>query len=360
MENNYEFKLDDVGLYLNGNLVLEASAGTGKTFSIQKMVKNLVNYNVDINKVLIVTYTEKATGELKNRIREELSKDVASNDLDNLNIYTIHSFCQNAIREFGLDANQPLALNVIDEKNKLGEFFDAYVRENEEIKNLISIACCIDSSFKVNSDVLNAKPLKKRMIDVLLKYYLNKNGKVDFSIISLKKLEKKEEEFFLILKNYGLSYDSLYNNMEIFKTSFDVLFNTNDPKVLWIANCYKNLLNNLKIPTSRIDFWKINDLNSNETAAFEVLKQYHDSIIQNDSYADFLEGHQDIKISLETLRNSNNFIANYIADSAKKEKNRFKIGKLITISEKDGYPEEVLDAFRNILLIFNTLKELIM
>ena len=127
MENNYEFKLDDVGLYLNGNLVLEASAGTGKTFSIQKIVKNLVKNNVDINKVLIVTYTEKATGELKNRIREELSKDVASNDLDNLNIYTIHSFCQNAIREFGLDANQPLALNVIDEETILSNFIDAYL-----------------------------------------------------------------------------------------------------------------------------------------------------------------------------------------------------------------------------------------
>ena len=68
MENNYEFDLEDVNLYLNGNLVLEASAGTGKTFSIQKMVKKLVKNNVDINKVLIVTYTEKATGELKNRI----------------------------------------------------------------------------------------------------------------------------------------------------------------------------------------------------------------------------------------------------------------------------------------------------
>ena len=64
MENNYEFKLDDVGLYLNGNLVLEASAGTGKTFSIQKMVKNLVKNNVDIN--IIVNSTGLSKDEIEN------------------------------------------------------------------------------------------------------------------------------------------------------------------------------------------------------------------------------------------------------------------------------------------------------
>ena len=81
----------------NINYVLEASAGTGKTYNIVEIVKKLVNeHNIDINKILIVTFTEKAAGELKNRIRNEVKCD----NIDNTSIYTIHSFCQNAIKEF--------------------------------------------------------------------------------------------------------------------------------------------------------------------------------------------------------------------------------------------------------------------
>jgi len=53
--------------------VIEASAGTGKTFNITKIVNILVNeWKEDLNSILIVTYTEKAAGELKDRIKDEL------------------------------------------------------------------------------------------------------------------------------------------------------------------------------------------------------------------------------------------------------------------------------------------------
>ena len=75
----------------NKNYVIEASAGTGKTYNIIEIVKKLVIFEkFDLNEILIVTFTEKAAGELKDRIRDGL-KNV---NVDNASIYTIHSFCQ--------------------------------------------------------------------------------------------------------------------------------------------------------------------------------------------------------------------------------------------------------------------------
>ena len=65
---------DTVNHPLQGTNVIEASAGTGKTFNIQKLVLRLiVEKNLTIDKILAVTFTEAATAELREKIRSELS-----------------------------------------------------------------------------------------------------------------------------------------------------------------------------------------------------------------------------------------------------------------------------------------------
>ena len=64
----------------NLNYVIEASAGTGKTFNVIQIVDKLVNtYNEDLNQILIVTYTDKAAGELKDRIRKNQILSIGGN-----------------------------------------------------------------------------------------------------------------------------------------------------------------------------------------------------------------------------------------------------------------------------------------
>jgi exodeoxyribonuclease V beta subunit len=52
--------------------VIEASAGTGKTFTLEHLVVDLVLRGVPIENLLVVTFTEKATAELKARVRGKL------------------------------------------------------------------------------------------------------------------------------------------------------------------------------------------------------------------------------------------------------------------------------------------------
>ncbi|HYL60010.1 MAG TPA: UvrD-helicase domain-containing protein, partial [Candidatus Acidoferrales bacterium] len=63
---------------LDQHAVIEASAGTGKTFTIESLVVEiLLKTDVAIDQILAVTFTEKATGELRARIRGRLESVIS-------------------------------------------------------------------------------------------------------------------------------------------------------------------------------------------------------------------------------------------------------------------------------------------
>jgi exodeoxyribonuclease V beta subunit len=93
---------------------LEASAGTGKTFAIEHIVARLILEGVDIEQILVVTFTRAAARELKLRIRSNLEKIIAGANwaylptnvkligealasFDRCQIFTIHGFCSGFI-----------------------------------------------------------------------------------------------------------------------------------------------------------------------------------------------------------------------------------------------------------------------
>jgi exodeoxyribonuclease V beta subunit len=58
---------------LEGTNLIEASAGTGKTYTISGLFLRLVlEKHLSVSQILVVTFTEAATGELKERIRGQL------------------------------------------------------------------------------------------------------------------------------------------------------------------------------------------------------------------------------------------------------------------------------------------------
>jgi exodeoxyribonuclease V beta subunit len=90
---------------------IEASAGTGKTYTIEQKVLELVEKeNMPLKEILIVTFTNAATFELKERIRKTLQKKGLPNQGEEA-IYTIHGFCQKILTDFSFEASFPLDLN---------------------------------------------------------------------------------------------------------------------------------------------------------------------------------------------------------------------------------------------------------
>ena len=142
----------DVPLDCRGLTLIEASAGSGKTRAITTLVARLVvERGLELDDLLVVTYTRAATAELKERIRRTLKStwralvsphqshddqarelvrhwsgtgvdvalaarrlDLATHDIDRANIHTIHGICARLLREFSFECGLPFQFEVTE------------------------------------------------------------------------------------------------------------------------------------------------------------------------------------------------------------------------------------------------------
>lgn len=101
--------------------IIEASAGTGKTYTLERIVLKLVcEKGYDIRNLLLVTFTEKAAGELKDRIRRILTDAGADmSHFDEATIGTIHSFCRELLAEYPFESGMQMSLDVAGSDEEL-------------------------------------------------------------------------------------------------------------------------------------------------------------------------------------------------------------------------------------------------
>jgi exodeoxyribonuclease V beta subunit len=121
-------------LELDRHAVVEASAGTGKTYTLEQLVLRLLtDGHATLDQILLVTYTEKATGELKARLRKRLETALseqpeheaalraALDDYDQAPIFTIHGFCQRLLNEFAFENGQEFEPELVQDPSLLPE-----------------------------------------------------------------------------------------------------------------------------------------------------------------------------------------------------------------------------------------------
>jgi len=110
---------------LGESLIVEASAGTGKTTElVHRIVAVLEAGLTTIDRIVAVTFTHKAAGELKLRLREELDKARSGSDklesalkrLEEASIGTIHSFCAQILRERPVEARVDPSFEELNEQ----------------------------------------------------------------------------------------------------------------------------------------------------------------------------------------------------------------------------------------------------
>ena len=135
---------------LQGSNLIEASAGTGKTYSIAILVlRLLLEKKLLIQEILMVTFTKAAVAELEERIRifvraanrhsrgEEISNGMIRDlvdqaikklgkeevqqllnsaviNLDETSVMTIHGFCQQTLNEFAFETGQLFSAELVE------------------------------------------------------------------------------------------------------------------------------------------------------------------------------------------------------------------------------------------------------
>ena len=106
-----------------GTVFVAAGAGTGKTaVLVERFVTAVVDDGLDVQSLLVITYTERAAGELRARIRSRLLErgrpDLAL-ELDGAWVSTIHGFCRRLLGAHPLAAGVDPAFRVLDEPQAL-------------------------------------------------------------------------------------------------------------------------------------------------------------------------------------------------------------------------------------------------
>lgn len=193
-----EIPFDVKGFQLEGKKIIEASAGTGKTFSIAILVVRLIiekRYNV--KSILMMTFTKSAAAEMEERIRQfirdaylyiqggnidnAILKDIINNfadtpekknevasdlrnailELDQLSVSTIHSFCSSILNEFAFETGQLFDAEPIEDLTFLiEEYVNVFWRKNVAILDTALLCDLIEADY-------NRKTIVKLMFEIL-------------------------------------------------------------------------------------------------------------------------------------------------------------------------------------------------
>lgn len=119
-EESIEFNMlnkeqKEVVIDLENNIALLAPAGTGKTNALSMRVANIIDKNkCKPEEILCLTFTNKASKEMKNRIIKLVNNQVG----EKVNVFTFHSFCFNLLKIKGKSTQEiPLDFIVYDEED---------------------------------------------------------------------------------------------------------------------------------------------------------------------------------------------------------------------------------------------------
>ncbi|WP_416335018.1 UvrD-helicase domain-containing protein [Anaerococcus sp. DFU013_CI05] len=140
------------------NIIISAAAGSGKTrVLVDRVISLMLDEKVPIDKMIIVTFTNKASIEMKDRIREALENQIENNIsnkflkdqlklLKHAHIQTLHSFASDMLREYfyyfdDLSPNFSIISensNVILKEEAIDEVFDEeYAKKSADFHNFI-------------------------------------------------------------------------------------------------------------------------------------------------------------------------------------------------------------------------------
>lgn len=260
----------DRNLNVQDSYLLEASAGTGKTFSIENIVvRMLIEHETPLllDQILIVTFTKAATSDLKKRIRQNIEKALqifknpknceqnpdyieahlekgetaiksaisklktALFTFDDAQIFTIHSFCSKMLHE-----------NIIEGGISLG-----CKETNSSLLNT-EVIDVIRNFFRTE---LTAKKFSQAQINIVLKKHKSDIEKVEKALLKwvLKGLEiKKTTDFFdlfqkfvQVIKNHPFEKEKILADFENQIVNYKKLKNheTGLEKVTEFANLFE-------------------------------------------------------------------------------------------------------------------------
>ncbi|WP_438970833.1 UvrD-helicase domain-containing protein, partial [Methylophaga sp.] len=325
---------DAAKVELNGLNLIEASAGTGKTYTLAELYCRLITEKLlEVKNILVVTYTRAATEELRGRLRkrlvderQKLSQDeladqaslkrlkLAIQSFDEAAIFTIHGFCQRALQDFAFES---------------GHFFDVeMVTDEEELKQAV-----VDDFWRrhistADADFARFLLAQKQTPEALLKAVGNLPGKpyltyLPLPEVDIAKAQLQAETDFESLKKCWANYHAEVINI----VTDNSLLAANKYRSDWVTN-WLNMLEALT-QEAQLPDQVFEQLDRFTRARLEAALKKGKTLPENPFWAHaerFIESHSQLnqcrQVALQRLRMQ---LADYLREELPKRKQKLKL-----------------------------------
>lgn len=303
----------------NTNIIVSAGAGSGKTAVLSERVIRKLKSNVNINELLILTFTKAAADEMKERIRKKISKEEDLKDqlslIDSAYITTFDAFALSIVKKYNyllnVSKNIQIADNnifIIKKESFIDEVFEElYSEKNEMFLNFIKDFCSKDD-----------KSIKLAILEInnKLDMIYEKEGFLDnyfenFYNDTFIENKIKEYEDLLLSKIENINLNILSLN-EYTDSSYEEKINQSIGELL-ISNNYKSIKENLnllpRLTKDCLEEAKLyKDNVNNEIKNLQMLCNYEDI---NEIKEDILATKKYVSVIIEILKRLDRKIHNY-------------------------------------------------
>lgn len=236
----------------NRTILTSAGAGSGKTAVLTERVITKIKNGCSINHLLILTFTNLAALEMKNRIRNALKSNIIYKEeldkLDSSYITTFDSFSLSMVKKYHYLLNIDSNISICSEAiilaytiKAIDEIFDdLYKEENANFLKFISTFCTKDDSL-IKKNIYSLYNTYYRSKINILKTLENDKNRL-FDEIHIKSLQKKFERIIVSnIKSISDDIDELYSYAD---NSFDSILNFKE--LIIKNNALSDLINILK------------------------------------------------------------------------------------------------------------------
>ena len=223
----------------NSNILVAAAAGSGKTaVLVERIINRILNDKIDIDKLLVVTFTNAAASEMRERILDAIYKKIEEDPLNlelqrqitllnKASICTIHSFCLDVIRNNFYEINISPNFRIGDtaeiellKQETLDDLFEKkYFEEDEDFLKLVDTYTGYRGDEPLKDLVMEiykfiqSSPFPRKWLEEKVEEFNIKDLSLDFAKtkwgeLILEEYEKNIDETILGLKNVKKDLDS--------------------------------------------------------------------------------------------------------------------------------------------------------
>ena len=294
----------------NTSIIVSAGAGSGKTAVLTKRVIRKIKDGCNINELLILTFTNKAANEMKERIRKNLKKEQEFkkqlNLINEAYITTFDSFALSILKKYHYILNLPKNINIADasliylkKQEIIDEIFENLYKQNNPLFLELIDKFCVKDDIEIKKGILDIFDSVNLLIDK--DSYLNNYLDSFYESKNIDRLIKKFED---LIKN---KFDKITIYLEeISNLDYDYYEKINNILTkLLESNTYDEIKENIHIRLPNLPKNCDEELKSNKTNISDIITEIQEMLDYDnttDIVSSIISTKDYVKIIIEILK----------------------------------------------------------